>query len=918
MWLQLDRRFLVAALGAAAAILLPVAATLVLSGIAPQVDPSTGWLLMAEEGESLALPDEVRRAVWYHEIDGTPIAVIVRGDPIVAPGQAGTLVGANVTLAGTTYEGVVRERLALIPDGAVLLHPSDEAGLAQAAWLDGPVPGAVLARGGDAFEQLGVEDLRNSFWLLVIASLPATVLVASAFAGQEVRERLRSAATLTALGAPELARRILIFRVLLVAGLGGFLAAAMGGGLWAFGGSTFRPADTPVLAVFLAVALPTLAAAVAGSAVVLWRLRDPAGLLQGAGQGDATEPRIPLPLQARPLTLGVRIVPVILLAAMLFVVDLGFPLAAAQIPAAIAGQGDEWVEGAESDISIGGAVLAGPGEVLRFHPDVEDAIAEIVLPTTLDGRPVLVRGGSFDDLARYHGLTLTQGDASGWVLGHKTADRLGLEVGDVVRTQSAVRPLPAWVPITGIYQASGLLADEAVAPADDARQLADLSEGQASVVRVRPATQESLAAMESAVGRVEVVAVRSGAAVAGGVANIEVDLVNVGGATATRSITVRIDGVPQATDEVVLGGFGTATRTYPVLVENAVFRVEVNPEADGVAQASDVRIEAEDLQFSNQAVQALVAVDGAPVAARNVTIHGTLADARDGTGVVTRSVTDADGIARWSSQPGTYYVKVGSAVAKVQVVAPEFQHAPNIQVEHAWIEGSRVPGAIVQIKAQVTNLGGGPGTKSIDYFLDDGRFHVLEVNLGPGESRVLEASWTFREGTLRVGDQVQDVEAVETTRHAGQPASKDIQSAGAIQAKVADRVLGDARQALIGMATIAMASSLSIVYLSTDRTLRGRQGVLETLHALGEDTAAVRRRAGWEAALLGAVGFLGALLLGKLLFRFLGWIGWPAPFAHSLPDPFGWVFALQAMAAFGAACAMAAFLVAGPLVAKDR
>ncbi|HEX2065900.1 MAG TPA: hypothetical protein VHI93_03715, partial [Candidatus Thermoplasmatota archaeon] len=134
---------------------------------------------------------------------------------------------------------------------------------------------------------------------------------------------------------------------------------------------------------------------------------------------------------------------------------------------------------------------------------------------------------------------------------------------------------------------------------------------------------------------------------------------------------------------------------------------------------------------------------------------------------------------------------------------------------------------------------------------------------------------------------------------------REVQSGAGVQAQVANRALGNARTALVGLGGSAAASTLAIVYLATQRTLAGRRHAAGLLLALGQQPSQVRSRAALEGALLGGAAMALAIVPAKLAFLAAG--HGPPVFAHALPDPITPLFAVQAAAAFAAACALAAY-----------
>jgi len=614
-----------------------------------------------------------------------------------------------------------------------------------------------------------------------------------------------------------------------------------------------------------------------------------------------------LPVGLRPLLLGLRIVPVVVLAATLFVVDLGFPMAAAQVPAAIAGGDDEWVQGAGGGLVVGGDVLAAPGHVLSFHPDVEAAVAEILLPTTLDGDPIVLRGGHWEDLSRFHHLHDLEGGTGGLVLGARAASRHDLSIGDTVLAQHVDRPLLLPLRVTGIFHGGGPLSDEGILDMEWARDLSDTPAGHADLVRVRPGSSAALAALGSSEGRIEVVGLQAPEGVpAGSTGTAFLRLVNVGGGEASRTIALRVDGVPVASATLQMAPWEERVLEVPFKVPAGTYWLAVNPEASGTgAQAGD-RLAADAVQYGS--VQArLTSAEGAPLAGLSVGLFRFDGLGPSGEALAT-ATTDGQGRVDFVMPPGRYVVQIlgGREQSSTVWLVPEsYRDGVHIEVAHAWTDGNSAIGSTSTLYAQVINLGGRTGTQTLDLFQGEARFHFVQVSLGPGETTLLEIPFTVQEGVLRIGN----YSLSPAISAAPGPGPVDgVVAATQLQGRVADRVLGDAQRALMAIAALALASSLSIVFLGTQRTLQGRRRILWTYAAFGEDEDALRARVAWEGAVLGGGSFLVALLLGKVLFLVLGRIGWPTPFAHSLSDPFGWLLGLQAMTAFAAACALAAFL----------
>jgi hypothetical protein len=487
--LRPDLRLMVAALGAGAAMVLPVAAALLVHGLDVRVEDE-GWVAYDRTGslDLAGAPRAPDAALARTVEDGRPLAAYVVGDTRVTPTQTWAMGTPPSDYAGRPAPS---RPLLLLGADDLLVHPDRIPGApVVAAYFAQPVtwPGVVVlpARGSDAFESAGASDVRGTLgWLLAVA-VPAAALVAVLFCDQEAREGSRNAAILAALGRPRLGRRIVMLRGLLVVVLATLVSAAVGAGLYAQGGKSFHPEPFPVVAVALALGLPAVVAAVSGAIWATRRLADPTRLLRAPPDTqDPPGPRLGfLPLMARPLALGLRALPVALVAAALFVVNVGLPLAASGVPASLAGEADEWVLGSAG--FGGGRTALAPAQALQYHDDMGIILGEVVLPTTLDGHATVLRGGDWAPLAAYHGLRLVSGDAGGLVLGEALAGRLGLRVGDEVAVQATDRAHVAWLSITGIAAAPGLLADEGFVSLATGQELAGMKPTEVSVVRARP------------------------------------------------------------------------------------------------------------------------------------------------------------------------------------------------------------------------------------------------------------------------------------------------------------------------------------------------------------------------------------------------------------------------------------------------
>ncbi len=900
LWWRPDRQFVVAALGIAFALLLPVAGTLVLQGLEPTVtgDDSIAYRI---DGGPLPTGLPATLAVRFETQSGHAVAAYVVGDPRVAIDEAandpsGTLRARSTTMATP-----------LVPAGTALVHPSTLAGTApHVALLSSPipVPGAVVApaRGPDAFEEAGLRELQGQTILLVVASVPAVALVAVAFGDHEARRRARSAATLAAMGRPKLGRRLLALRFLwLMAWATGF-AAALGFMLWRFGGAAFHPADADPVGIAAAIAVPALLGGFIGLIWAVLRLGDgEARLRTPPAENDAPGRRLGwLPVMVRPIALGTRLLPLLIVAGLLFGINLGFPIAAASVPAAIAGGPGEWVIGSDGGITFGGKADARPAAVMALDPAIDAIVAERLLPTLVNGEPVLVRGGDLAALAAYHGARGVGAD--GLWLGERLADKLDVGAGDTVRVQ-ATAPLVVGLRVAGVFTGGGVLADEALLDNDAAGRLTGHAPGQATVVRMRPDTDEARAALSRTTSLIEVLGIRVGEATSGAPLDIQIDVANLGGGAGTRPLPVRVNGIVQATPVAELAPYGRATLHATIIAPGVPFNIEVNPTVGVQPGPSSATIQAPRIVFLPDLIPVTIDGEGA-VVLRNGT---TLLD----------EATLVDGSATLNaSAPGRYILSHGTASRNIIVSPDAYRDAPVLAIDALWTTPYRpIDGERGTLHIAVTNIGG-LGSANINVTRDGAPFLTTGASLLAGQSKIIEVSFIHAKETQSFGANEETLLLDAVPVRSSLPPI-DAQRSSAVQAEVADRVLGDAQRALVGLATIALATILTVVYLGTERTLQGRAHVPRVLHALGMQPEQIRYRAAWEAALLASLAFLASSLVAKVVFRVLGAIGWPAPFAHAMPDPITLLFVAQAGAAFAGIAALAAYLAAGRIVSAQ-
>lgn len=905
--LRIDGRFVLAALGLAAAILVPLAGVLATAGLQPRLGGKVGTVLLADGPEGLSSAS-VQRATWVLSgsddpfVPGQHVVAYTKGEAMLSRTQAydGGPPGRTIQVLGQNLTTVAGPKGAVGP-GLVLVHPAvlGPAPAEAAGFASGGA--GVPARGGDAFESAGIAELKEYTAALTIVSVPLVVLVAAAFARLEARSLASAVAVVSALGRPERAGQILTGRALLLAGAGALLALlATGGGVWL----GLLPGDLRILAgrgIAIGLAVPAFAAAVAGSAVgwaTVLRTRD--ALRERPSLGS--EGRLGwLPLPARPMVSGWRLAGILVVVGAVVALDVGLPLAAAGVPAALAGDNGEWVLGAESSSITAGRARKATADVMALDPAIDDIVAEAFVPTMAAGKPFVLRGGAWDDLARYHGLRLVEGEAPGpgeAALGVRGAAQTGLAVGDAFTVPGEGGRLGRFT-VSGLFEGGGLVSDEGVVPMEDAQRLANLPADLAHAVRLRPQTREALAAVQRTGPNIQVLGldVVPVSAPAGSLATVLCPVVNLSGVPGTRTLNLRINGEAVTTTKVTLPAYGSGDVEIPFIVPLGRYDVQVNPEGSGVGETGGRRLEAPSGVVSGQALEVRLVEGGAPVAGASLGLfaNGTAALSQP---PLDTAQTGADGRARFAiSGTGVRVVAAREgdpAAAEVYAIAPANATRTRIVVEAAYtVPAAPLAGQGATASARVRNAGGVAGGARVPLLVDGQQRGYEDVSLQPGEATTISIGYVAR----RTGEAVLVGEVRATSPVAVRAPGETVDAGNAtpgetLQGEVANRLLGNARVVLGGLAMTAAASAVAVLLLSTRRTLASRSGVVSVLATVwtpGE----IRRRAAVEGAVLGAIGGAGGVLLAKgFLVALASWTTVRA-FGHALGDPFSPVFMLQ-------------------------
>jgi hypothetical protein len=903
--LRVDGRFALAALGLAAAILVPLAGVLATAGLQPRLGGKTGTVLLADTPDGLS-PGSVQRASWVlsgrDDPGGAHLVAYTKGDPLVARTQAydGGPPGRTLNLAGQNLTTISLAKGNAGP-GLVLVHPA-VLGPAPAEAAGFPSGGAgVPARGADAFESAGIAELKQYTAALTIVSVPLVVLVASAFARLEARSLANAVAVISALGRPERAGQVLTARALLLAAAGALLALlATVAGVWLH----VLPGDTRVLAgrgIAVGLAVPAFAAAVAGSAVG-WAtvLRTRAALGERSALGS--EGRLGwLPVGARPMVSGWRLAGILLVVGAVVALDVGLPLAAAGVPAALAGDNGEWVLGAESSSITAGRASVGLADVMGHDPAIDDIVAEVFVPTMAAGKPFVLRGGDWDSLARYHGLHLVAGDAprpGEVVLGQRGAAQTGLGLGDAFVVPGEAGRL-ARLTVSGLFEGGGLVSDEGVMPLADAQRLANLPSDLAHAVRLRPQTREALAAVQRTGPDLEVLSldVVPVTAPAGSLATVLCPVVNLSGVPGTRVLNLRVNGEAVATATVTLPGYGRRDVELPFIVPLGPYDVKVNPEGSGLGEVGGRTLEAPYGVVSGSTVEVRLLDAGSPVSGATVGLfpNGTAAlsqppldSAQTDSGGRADLRVDGTGLRLLAALDGS------AAAREVYAIGHADAGAPRIVVETAYtVPAAPQAGQTVAAAGRVRNVGGVAGTARIQVTADGQARGYKDVRLEPGQATTVSLDYLAR----RTGEAVAvgGVRATSPTAAVapGTTVPPGPATAGeTLQGDVANRLLGNARAVLGGLALTAASSAVAVLLLSTRRTLASRSGVVAVLATVWTPPE-IRRRAAVEGAVLGALGGAAGVLLAKALFAALASWTTVRAFGHALGDPFSLVFMAQ-------------------------
>lgn len=879
-----------------------------------------GWVVAAPDGAAFTLPAHlVFKAVAIEHRGGVQWAAYVVGDAGVAAGRAVAMpLAPDPPLpAGSWTRSSVA--LPLIPSTAVLVSPQaltdtsvDAAWVKSEAGRQAALDAGLLtapATGTAAFALQGIEQVRQGTWLLVLLTIPVVAFVGLAFADLEARDQLRRSGVLAALGRPGLASVLLVLRLGVLVALAAGVACLVAVGVLAKTGSVDR-SDLPLLAL---VALPGLAGWLLGS----WRMHF---LTRGAAQTlrtAATVPRSPLlpglnPLR-QPLVLGLRALPGLCLAALLFVADVGFPLAIGAVPASFTGPPGELTVTSTPEAVLTGRTLEAFAGLSQQLPQLDAAVAEVLVLTSIASHPILLRGSSWPDAKVFHDLRLERGSSPNdgeLVLGTGAARRLELAVGDSVLVPASQRAYAVQLRVVGVYAATQPFDDEGWVSLPTGRDLAGLGPDAVTVVRFKPETVAALSALAPRTADVQLVNLRvePDPPVAGAPVTVRLDAVNLGSVSGRRDVALRFDGVAVATQSVLVPAQSAQAIELRAIAPPHAFRLDVNPTRTLIPAANPWTLEAPALVFDDTGVRVVARRDGIPAA--GVTVSLLHADGR----LVANAQTDENGSARFAPQRvGHYTARLpDDAAASMVVGAAADRTRAKIVVESVWTAPSRLPmGATAQAFALVRNVGGVAGTQAVSLTLDGAVVAAQPATVESGATAVVGVYLTPAPGrhVFGAGNRTASLDVAFAATAPLPPApGSPVHQGQTLARHAADEVLGNTRTVLVGLGVTALLSSMALSSLALLRVLASRADVLPVLGALGLTAAQLRRRIAAEAAALGVVAGGIGLLVAVAAFALSRWLQMPLAFGHTLPTPVTPLFCLQVLVGMGTVAGVAAYV----------
>jgi hypothetical protein len=289
--------------------------------------------------------------------------------------------------------------------------------------------------------------------------------------------------------------------------------------------------------------------------------------------------------------------------------------------------------------------------------------------------------------------------------------------------------------------------------------------------------------------------------------------------------------------------------------------------------------------------------EGQPVEGEVLALFANSTAAATSAPIATGTTDDAGRASFTLARTGLHLVTARDgepAAVEVYGIAAADAGKARIVVETAYTTPAvPEPGQAAVVAARVRNVGGVAGTQRIPFAMDGQERGYKDVNLEPGEATTVELAYAPR----RSGEEV-TVLGVAVTRPTARTDSGPTVSIGptapgeSLQSQVADRLLGNARAVLGGLALTALVSAIAVLVLSVRRTLASRSGIVSVLATVWQPSE-IRRRAAVEGAILGALGGLGGVLVAKAFILMVASLTTVRAFGHALGDPYSIVFMVQ-------------------------
>lgn len=785
----------------------------------------------------------------------------------------------------------------------------------------------VASPAGGTFYQRGAEQVYASVHAVVAAMGLTVAVLAAGVLRLEVLARERDLATLEAIGGSAVLKRLVILRAVALSFAGVALGTLTGIALTlaasrAIGTLAFRLSPGLVLeAVTIAFAAGLLAGVVAG----LVQLRTP--LARRLGRRGPSARRFPGPV--RFLFVTPRLFPSVLIASLVLTGVSGAVIAAAQVPYELFQPDDGTIViGQTAGNPLRGSASRYLGEHAMLLENVTGASPEILSPTVVNERPVMVRGvvpeqwGGVDSVEIVRGRwAALQGEAT---VGTHLARASGLGPGDSVLVPGAYRATVHVLTIVGVHQGAGFANDQIVTDLDTAASLADLPSGRVHMVRLR-AAEDGLAGPDGQWLHALALSVEPSNPIPNTPAVAQVDMINLDERPATRTLNLRVNGLLTATVVARVPGETRTVVEIPFLVpESGKLLLEVNPSASVDTAPPSLRVEAPQRVALNQSFEVLVtAEDGTPVPGARVEAAGQSAQ------------TTASGRAQvFASAEGALVVTASSGNLSggrlVFVVDPARAFQPILRATTGVVTNTTEHNAThlrYEILVTLVNVGGSAYEGVVDVLVNGTSAGAAPVALGIEERRTIALDVLVPTSERQI--EIAGLNLTLPRQNAPEPPPEQ-------RVRTIEEVLRGKREALArgggGKSLTAQAfvedvfaglePSVAIVILATLlhagagvsiavlREMREREEASAILRDLGATPDQIAFRAMRDALLSVLPGLVLGAALAWAALAMLSPYGWPAAFGHTLPLAIDVAFVARVVGGLAVVAALTAYWAA--------